>query len=100
MLAKLTETLHKPNSPWMVRLNTTAVLEYISFFVIKIVLFFSNIFYFPLFLLKEAEFNFTKELGDTDTYEKEEAMFECHVNDPDATVTWFREDQVCDTLGN
>ena len=46
----------------------------------------------------EAEFNFTKELNDTDTYEKEDANFECQVNDPDAKVIWFREEQVCNVL--
>ena len=45
--------------------------------------------YFP-----EPEFEFTKPLNDTDATEKEAATFVCEVNDADAKVKWFKENQV------
>ncbi len=47
-----------------------------------------------IILPSEAEYEFTKNLDDTDAYEKETAQFVCEVNDPDAPVKWFREDKV------
>ncbi len=46
----------------------------------------------------EPEYDFTKPLRDTDAHEKETGEFECEVSDPDARVTWYREDQVWYTL--
>ncbi len=40
-----------------------------------------------------------KPLKDMDTREKEACEFECEVNDPDARVTWFREDKVSGGAG-
>ena len=49
----------------------------------------------PYFLwIVEPEYDFVRPLKDMDTREKEACEFECEVNDPDARVTWYREDKV------
>lgn len=45
-------------------------------------------------VVSEPEFDFAKPLNDTDAHEKEPATFLCEVNDPDAKVQWFRENEV------
>jgi hypothetical protein len=45
----------------------------------------------------EPDYDFEKNLTDADAYEKETAEFECEVNDEEAPVQWFREDQVIRT---
>ena len=47
-----------------------------------------------LIFCTEPEFDFTKQLEDTDCIEKETAEFVCEVNEPDAPVQWIREDKV------
>ena len=47
-----------------------------------------------MFLCSEPEFEFTKQLQDSDAYEKEDGVMSCEVNDADAKVQWFREDKV------
>ena len=42
----------------------------------------------------EPEYEFTKKLFDTDSYENETAEFSCTMNDKDANVEWFIEDEV------
>lgn len=42
----------------------------------------------------EPDYDFEKPLTDADGYEKDTAEFECEVNDEEAPVQWFREDQV------
>jgi len=42
----------------------------------------------------EPEFEFVKQLEDTDCIEKETVEFVCEVNEPDAPVQWFREEKV------
>ena len=42
----------------------------------------------------EPEYEFDKNAQDVDAYEKENAEIVCEVNDPDAQVTWYKEDEV------
>ena len=42
----------------------------------------------------EPEYDFDKNIQDIDSYEKEDAEFVCEVSDPDAQVTWWKEDKV------
>lgn len=36
-----------------------------------------------------------KLLDDVEGVERDRAVFECDVNDPEAEVKWFRNDKVC-----
>jgi len=49
---------------------------------------------FLFFHSTEPEYDFDKNLNDTDAYEKETAEFECEVNDEEAPVQWYNEDKV------
>ena len=42
----------------------------------------------------EPEWEFTKMLEDIEAVEREKALFECDVSDPEADVTWFRGEKV------
>ena len=35
-----------------------------------------------------------KKLDDVEAVERERAMFECDVSDPEADVTWFKDEKV------
>ncbi|ESO03551.1 hypothetical protein HELRODRAFT_191869 [Helobdella robusta] len=47
-------------------------------------------------VVEEPEYDFDKSLTDTDALEKENAEFECEVNDEEAPVEWYREDKKID----
>ncbi|XP_041366543.1 twitchin-like isoform X3 [Gigantopelta aegis] len=42
---------------------------------------------------EEPEWEFMKKLDDVEAVERERAMFECDVSDPEADVTWFKEEK-------
>lgn len=46
------------------------------------------------FLISEPEWDFMKLLEDVEGVERDKAVFECDVNDPEAEVTWWRGDKV------
>lgn len=46
------------------------------------------------FLILEPEWDFMKLLEDVEGVERDKAVFECDVNDPEAEVTWWRGDKV------
>ncbi|KAK2158172.1 hypothetical protein LSH36_175g03003 [Paralvinella palmiformis] len=48
-------------------------------------------------IVDEPEFEFVKQLEDTDCIEKETVEFVCEVNEPDAPVQWFREEKGTDS---
>ena len=43
----------------------------------------------------DPEWDFMKLLDDVEGVERDRAVFECDVNDPEAEVKWFRNDKVC-----
>jgi hypothetical protein len=45
--------------------------------------------------LIDPEWDFMKLLDDVEGVERDRAVFECDVNDPEAEVKWFRNDKVC-----
>ena len=45
-------------------------------------------------LFPEPEWEFMKPLDDVEAVEREKAIFECDVSDPEADVTWFRGEKV------
>ena len=51
-----------------------------------------------LCLCSEPEWEFMKPLDDVEAVEREKAMFECDVSDPEAEVTWWRGDKVHHSL--
>lgn len=46
------------------------------------------------FTMTEPEWDFMKLLEDVEGVERDKAVFECDVNDPEAEVTWWRGDKV------
>ena len=46
------------------------------------------------FLCSEPEWEFMKKLEDVEAVEREKAIFECDVSDPEADVTWWRGEKV------
>lgn len=42
----------------------------------------------------EPAWEFMKKLEDVEGQERQKAMFECDVSDPEAEVTWYRDDKV------
>lgn len=46
------------------------------------------------FTMSEPEWDFMKLLEDVEGVERDKAVFECDVNDPEAEVTWWRGDKV------
>ena len=46
------------------------------------------------FLCSEPEWEFMKKLEDVEAVEREKALMECDVSDPEADVTWWRGDKV------
>lgn len=42
----------------------------------------------------DPEWDFMKLLDDVEGVERDRAVFECDVNDPEAEVKWFRNDKV------
>ena len=49
-------------------------------------------------LVAEPEFDFKQKISDVDVYEKETAVFECVVNDAEASVKWFKDNKVLTKL--
>ncbi|KAL3842488.1 hypothetical protein ACJMK2_020494, partial [Sinanodonta woodiana] len=44
-------------------------------------------------IVEEPEWEFMKKLEDVEGVEREKAIFECDVSDPEAEVTWWKEDK-------
>lgn len=47
-----------------------------------------------IYVSLEPEWEFMKLLDDVEAVEREKAIFECDVSDPEADVTWWRGDKV------
>ena len=45
-------------------------------------------------LYSEPEWEFMKQLEDIEGQERQKAVFECDVSDPEAEVSWFRDEKV------
>lgn len=46
------------------------------------------------YFVAEPAWEFMKKLEDVEGQERQRATFECDVSDPEAEVTWFRDEKV------
>lgn len=45
-------------------------------------------------IISEPEWEFMKKLEDVEAVEREKATFTCDVSDPEAEVSWFKDEKV------